>query len=68
MLTSAIDISTSPSPASSFSERAESFVDAVLGTADNGSAATAAPARAPATAPTAAASASAALAALTSPF
>ncbi|KAM4067209.1 hypothetical protein HRG_001193 [Hirsutella rhossiliensis] len=69
-----LNISASPSPASSFSERTESFVDAILSTADDGSAAAAAPtrapapARAPATAPTAAASASAALAALTSPF
>ncbi|XP_044721680.1 transcriptional activator of glycolytic enzymes domain-containing protein [Hirsutella rhossiliensis] len=61
-------ISASPSPTSSFSERAESFVDAVLAAADDDSAAAAALARAAATAPTAAAAASATLFALTSPL
>ncbi|KAM4056983.1 hypothetical protein HRG_003835 [Hirsutella rhossiliensis] len=68
LLTRSMYISASPSPTSSFSERAESFVDAVLAAADDDSAAAAAPARAATTAPTAAAAASATLFALTSPL
>ncbi|XP_044724707.1 uncharacterized protein HRG_02603 [Hirsutella rhossiliensis] len=62
------DISASPSPTSSFSERTELFVDAALAAADDDSAATAALARAVTTAPTAAAAASTTLFALTSPL